>query len=181
MDLIECSYFSTAQGVYARVSGAVPWIEKTSCALGSRAGWCRNKSSSLADEISNTVTAVIESTDTVQAATANPATLTVLALVTVQYDAYPEEFGWKLVDVESGVAKASYPANTFYQPNKLVTGNVDLERGRSYSLITSDVAGDGICCQNGNGFIEISVNNTSLVNRWGDVGQDWIFNFTVPL
>ena len=176
---VFCSF--NIQGVYARVSGGAAWIKSTSCALGSKAGWCRNKSAALADDTSTAATAANESP--VQAPNASTTTeiVTVPALVTVQYDSFPEEFSWEIVDAESGEAKASYPANTFYQPNKLVSGNVNLERGRSYSLITSDVTGDGICCQNGNGFIEISVNGKALVNRWGDVGKEWTFSFTVPL
>ncbi|GKY97171.1 hypothetical protein MPSEU_000675500 [Mayamaea pseudoterrestris] len=163
-------------GVYARVSGAAAWIESTACALGSQASWCRNKSA--ARVATTAATAAPAATVTLPKAAASA---TVSATVTVQYDAHPEEFGWSIVDENTGATKASYPSNTFYEPQKLLSGVIDLERGHTYTLITNDTFGDGICCQNGNGYLEISLDGQSLVNHWGDIGAAWNTSFTVPI
>jgi hypothetical protein len=98
----------------------------------------------------------------------------------VQYDAYPEEFGFSIVDVETGAVAISYPAETFFEPNKLLSEDVELERGRKYNLVMMDTFADGICCENGNGFVEVKLGDIFLVNTWGDIGQSWSQPFTVP-
>lgn len=181
-------HFSLLQGVYARVSGAAAWIKATSCALGSRASWCRNR---IKIETENHATSDrsfrhhsrkhLESRPPQKLSAADSDSPVVTAVVAVQYDAHPEELGWSLIDSRTGIVKASFPFNSYLEPYKLLLGTIDLERGREYTLIMKDFFEDGFCCREGNGYIEIKINSTSMVNFWGDIGEQWTHNFTVPL
>lgn len=97
--------------------------------------------------------------------------------VTVQYDKYPEEFAWRIFDTVTKTNIVSYPANYFFAANKLLSGKVNLVQGRTYQLRMSDSFGDGICCANGQGYVEIMREATPLINIWGSIGSSYSMNF----
>ena len=97
----------------------------------------------------------------------------------MQYDEFPEEFGWSIVDTTTKKTVVNYPPYTFFAPNKLMLGTVQLVQGRKYTLKLKDMYGDGICCQSGNGFVHVKQSNTTLLNVFGDFKKSYAGNFTV--
>ena len=98
--------------------------------------------------------------------------------VNVKYDKFPQELGWKIIDTVTLKTVVNYPAKTFYDPYKYLTGYVTLTQGRKYKLVMKDSFGDGICCTNGKGYIEVIAGSRYLVSIWGDIGFSYSKIFT---
>ena len=162
-------------GVYSRVSGGIDWINEQVCALSSSPpSWCAEEKSapSPAAPAPTSAPAVAPVNAPVQ-----PLPTVVTVTVNVQYDARPEEFGFSIVDTTTRKQIVNYPIGTFAQPHKLLSGTVQLVQGRTYKLVMRDSFGDGICCGDGDGYLEIKQDGFSLVSVWGAIGSFYSLEF----
>ncbi|GKY97987.1 hypothetical protein MPSEU_000756800 [Mayamaea pseudoterrestris] len=189
-------------GVYSRVSGATSWINQQICTLSaSPPTWCTAPAPTppaptpTAPAPTPTAPAPIPTvpaptptlpaptptlpapTPTLPAPTA-PVSTTVSITVNVQYDQYPEEFAWSIVDTTTSLNVVNYPYKTFYTKNKYLSGTTQLVKGRKYKLVMKDKYGDGICCSTGKGYIEIKNGSTFLISIWGNIGYSASKAFT---
>jgi len=172
--LISLSVF---QGVYARVSGGLPWIRQQICALSSYPpSYC----SAGPTAPTPAAPAPVAPAPTVVAPPVPapaPSLTYVNILVTVQYDKYPEEFAWRIFDTVLKTNVVNYPANYFSADYKLLSGTVDLVKGRTYQLRMTDTFGDGICCTHGYGYIQIMRGATPLISIDGRIGSSYTMSF----
>jgi trypsin len=141
-------------GVYARVSEASSWISQTICSMSKNPpSYCRSSGGNMA------------------------------VTVTVQYDAYPQEFEW-FIATTAGIRLVDYPVGSVTIPYVSVKRKVKLEAGTKYILGTYDTSGNGICCQHGNGYIEITAKvggvKVTIVKIFESSGNSADFTFTVP-
>jgi trypsin len=190
-------------GVYSRVSGALSWIDQQICALSSvppascfAAAPVAAPTTPVAAPIAPVVaptapvaapiapvaapTAPVAAPITPVAAPTSvtaPTVTYVTVTASVQYDAYPEEFGWKIIDGTTGKTIVNYPAKTFTADYKFLSGTVSLIKGRTYRLVMTDTIGDGICCAYGNGYVEIYAGNFYYVSIWGNIGKSYSMSF----
>ena len=104
-------------------------------------------------------------------------TMSSIITVNVQYDNYPSEFAWSIYDTVSKTTVVNYPANYFTTAKKYLSGNVNLVTGRTYHLKMADTYGDGICCTDGDGYIEVMKGSAYLISIWGDIGASYTMSF----
>ena len=150
-------------GVYSRISGGIDWINEQICSLSSSPpSWCSDRIATAAPT----------------SAPMTPLPFVPISVI-VQYDSYPEELGWSIVDKTTKKTVVNYPPYTFFTPNKLMLGSVQLVQGRNYTLKLKDKFGDGICCSNGNGYVHVKQGNTTLLNVFGDFGKSYAADFTI--
>ena len=158
-------------GVYSRTSGAMDWINAQICTLSSSPpSWCSSPGGA--------PPVVVPTAAPTTAPTPAPAPKVAIT-VNVQYDAYPEEFGWSIVDTTTTKKVVNYPPYTFFAPHKYFSGAIQLVQGRTYKLVMKDKFGDGICCKDGNGYLEVlrSGSNESVLSVWGAIGASYSVNF----
>jgi hypothetical protein len=162
---ISLTDFLSFQGVYSRISGGIDWINEQICTLSaSPPSWC-----------SETPPPGSITPAPTQAPT-SPLPWVTLS-VKIQYDSYPEEFGWSIVDTTTTQTVVDYPPYTFFAPGKLLVGTMQLVQGRTYTLKLRDTYGDGICCRNGNGYVEIKKGDDFLVSIWGEFKKKYSMTF----
>jgi hypothetical protein len=167
-------------GVYSRVSaitssGALSWIDRQICSLSSfpPAG---------CTPMAPTVAPTPSPKRPVSAPTgpvATPTATYVKVTAVVQYDSYPYEFAWKIIDSTTGTSVVNYPAKSVTRKNKLISGTVSLVKGRTYKLVMADAFRDGICCDYGRGYVEIYAGSVYYVSIWGNIGSAYSMSFTV--
>lgn len=99
--------------------------------------------------------------------TTNPPDSTTEAMVTikVQYDAYPSEFGWKLVDTRTKTTLVKYLPGSVTTPFEYLSVTMQLVRGRKYRFVMNDGFGDGMCCNYGNGYVGVRQGNEWLASN----------------
>ena len=158
-------------GVYSRVSGGIDWINEQVCALSSSLPtWCQNKRKwSMTSSPPSPAPVVIP---------VQPLSTLLTVTVNVQYDAHPEEFGWSIVDMTSQTPVIKFPMGSVYRQHKYISKTVQLVAGRTYKLVMRDSFGDGICCNDGDGYLEIKQDGYSLVSVWGATGSFYSLEFT---
>jgi trypsin len=135
-------------GVYARTSGAEGWIKQEICNLASTKPGWCSSVNGLS------------------------------ATLTIKYDKFPEEFAWTLVDSVTGESVAAQGSGSVTSPFLLYVKTVSLIKGHRYTLTMSDANGDGMCCSNGNGYVEVESNGASLLNNWLAFGNSYQTDFT---
>jgi len=139
-------------GVYARLSGAIDWIDDQICLHASSANFaaaaCRQKSS------------------------LKPITFQ------IKYDEYPDETSWNLRNNNSGKIVLNAPKGGGIA-GRLLSNTLNLQLG-SYTFEIEDTAGDGLCCGYGNGFYKIIDNNgVAITDRNGRFATSDIVTFDV--
>jgi hypothetical protein len=130
---------------------------------------------------STTTTSTTAATTTsTTATTTSPASPSVVVDMKVKYDYYYEETSFKLhkkTGPTSWTLIHSQPAPSTEPIHPSVTVSVDLEPGE-YRFKILDSFGDGICCDYGNGYYQLSANG-SVFASGGNYGvRDLVF-FTV--
>ena len=81
--------------------------------------------------------------------------------IKIQTDYYPIDLLWTLVDANSNIIAEGEGTN--YEPNELITVNLELDTLMCYRFIISDEHGDGICCDWGNGYYLITAGEDTLI------------------
>ena len=97
--------------------------------------------------------------------------------ITIQTDDYPDEISWKVVAVGNTFCESQtrpnsrnvggggpYASNAdSNERNKVYTTNIpDLCPGEDYNILVFDSFGDGLCCENGAGYVEISLDGSII-------------------
>jgi len=94
---------------------------------------------------------------------------------TLQFDDFPEETSWRIVDENDNILYngGGYPDGTeSYQ-------DVFCLPGGCYSFIINDSWGDGICCQQGEGFYLIEDDEGNVLVEGGEFGETAVEPFCV--
>ena len=76
-----------------------------------------------------------------------------------EVDAYPSEFTYQITDDRGNVMLSKERAK-----DKQGSGMIDIDSGRTYCFRGMDDFGDGICCKEGNGRYEVSVDGTKFLD-----------------
>jgi hypothetical protein len=165
--------------VYARVSVAKDWINQTICALSAvPPSWCPSyvPLTSASVPVPAAVPAVVY-TQQGASSTAVPT-----YRVEVHYDSYPEQVKWFVREKKARLAGSDYDSGV--SPLEVISEAIALQSGHRYALVAHDRNGDGFCCSNGIGKIEIiaTVNGVDqiIVSMLGDIGSYKKLLFTLP-
>ncbi len=98
--------------------------------------------------------------------------------VQVTLDEYGSETSWELYDASNNLVASGGPYEDG-QEGQVKTKNVDLEDG-CYEIDLYDAFGDGMCCDYGDGGLEIvDANGTSLISSDGNFGTYELIEFCV--
>jgi hypothetical protein len=100
--------------------------------------------------------------------------------IEVQHDLHPEETGWTLRD-STGELIAGQSTGSFSTKSGKVVQIFDVAIG-TYTFEMTDTFGDGICCRDGAGSFQITVNGETAVSndgQFGDTVQE-TFEVTTP-
>ena len=176
-------------GVYAEVAAVYNWIRNAGCNMGGNASFCGNTSPTPAPPSPTpappapTPSPPSPSPPTGDSCGDGPS-IGVDYFVNVKYDEYPEELRVILRDESTNAVLLD--TNTMDVPGAEETKRypVQLVPGGNYRLILSDSFGDGICCQYGEGSVEMYAlaggSKVQLVDPIGDFGDRTVIRFTVP-
>ena len=83
--------------------------------------------------------------------------------VGIQMDDFPQEVGWRIDHIGFEVDEViRIPAGIYKSPGAVESQTVDLQKGELYSFTIFDVAGDGICCDYGDGRYQVSLGTRDL-------------------
>jgi hypothetical protein len=146
-------------GVYSRVSGVYGWINDRICELAANKPCACNNSCGTAPSPSPPAQSPSTPTGTDYSQSSTSRTNEVI--VRVKHDNYPTETGWTLKD-DSGALIAGQGEDAFATVGGTVLQTVYLAAG-SYTFRMTDRFGDGICCSEGNGGFQVSVNGSTVV------------------
>lgn len=132
--------------VNARITDMLDWIDSQICAL----------SDFPPPNVDCRTTFSPAPTGSPTAPTASPAPTTSKTLVTVQiqFDAFPQESGWKIED-EDGEKVAGENPGFYLIENAPFEQELFLTIGQQYAFTVIDIAGDGMCCEDGEGFYKV--------------------------
>jgi hypothetical protein len=181
------------EGVYARVSAAKDWIDQTICSLSAYP-----PSSCFPQQVSQTAAptrpptrqptptpvptpqaAITVQQQSVISKTSTPVTT---YRIVVQYDQNPDQVKWFVRENRTRIVEYDYMSGV--PPFGLVTVSLPLQSGHRYTLVLHDQGGDGFCCAQGPGKVDIiaTVNGVdeSLVSMLGDIGFYKMLKFTAP-
>ena len=93
--------------------------------------------------------------------------------INIQYDAFPQQTAWVLVnsDLDTIVDSSVYGDAT--KPNEVVNIRYENQPTGKYTFVITDSAGNGICCNNGAGFVIISeiLDDGSSKLIWAENGE----------
>lgn len=87
--------------------------------------------------------------------------------IVVQYDLYPYEVRWSLLQMPNEVVVFNTNFDQFWTGNELVSTDVTHLAAGDYVLRIEDnsVEQDGLCCDHGNGWVQVKDRQTGLVLR----------------
>jgi hypothetical protein len=108
--------------------------------------------------------------------------------VDITYDNFPTETSWAIVlplaTTSDITIIVGFGTSSGAEPGGSYTVSADLVPGETYDLVLLDSVGDGICCQFGEGSIEVyeAVNGQKIVltSSDGAFGTSQILTFSVP-
>ena len=86
----------------------------------------------------------------------------------IKTDDHPDETNWNVVDNESG--DTVLEGGPYALPWAVYTQRACLPNG-NYSLIMMDAGGDGVCCDNGQGFFVLSSDGNTIADSDGRFGS----------
>jgi hypothetical protein len=102
----------------------------------------------------------------------------------VTYDNYPEETRWLLKQVSTGATVVEYGFGEVVTEGISFSESIDLIPGQSYRLSLRDQFGDGMCCDYGEGSIDVYATvdgvDEVLTSSDGYFGTEQNKVFTVP-
>lgn len=81
--------------------------------------------------------------------------------IEIQTDYYPFDLIWSLVDANGTIITEGEGVD--YEPNELISIDLELESSMCYTFIINDEYGDGICCSFGDGYYKITAGEEILV------------------
>jgi secreted trypsin-like serine protease len=136
-------------GVYSRISGAIDWINEQICELSSDPpDFCNNGDNNGGGNNGNG-----DNGNNGGNGSAPPGDGTIPVVVEITFDDYPEESGLKLIVQSTGQVITNRPAGSFVGD---YTGIFNLPMGQDIDVELTDVFGDGLCCDYGQGGIRIA-------------------------
>ena len=101
-----------------------------------------------------------------------------MTTVEVFTDSYPSEFSWEIQLVSDGtVVASSATTEPFTEAGTTYSTQVALEH-KAYRFVANDTYGDGICCNNGQGFYRVVTQGQELL-RGGNFGFSESHSFTI--
>jgi hypothetical protein len=163
-------------GVYSRISGAKDWVNEQICELSSNPpDFCNNSGNN--DGGYNGSNGDNGGNDSA------PPAGTIPVVVDITFDDYPEESGLKLTVQSTGQVITNLPAGSFVGD---YTEIFDLPMGQNIDVELSDVFGDGLCCDYGQGGIRVAAllsddEEEELATEDGRFTSSKIFSFFVPI
>ena len=86
---------------------------------------------------------------------------TIPTTIRIKTDAYPDEFSYQVLDSTGLVVHQS---STFEDAHTEYTEILYLPPDSSYELVLNDLYGDGICCDNGQGYVKVYVEDATSTN-----------------
>ena len=95
-------------------------------------------------------------------------------VITITTDNYPTETSWQLVDQNGGGFYIN--AGDLTIPNNTYTWTFCVPDTNCYQFTISDVFGDGICCNWGNGSYNVTYASTTVANGGNFGSSETIFN-----
>lgn len=100
--------------------------------------------------------------------------------IQIQRDIYGSETTWSLVNVTTGatVASGSGYSDTSSLP-ALFTQTVTVVNNNCYKFTINDGAGDGICCDYGNGYYTLKTSDNTVIATGGSFSTQEIKNFAI--
>lgn len=98
-------------------------------------------------------------------------------VVTVTTDAFGEETYWAIVDSEENFITLQGPLES----NETYSMEVELEPGQCYTFGIIDFAGDGICCEYGNGSYQVKTMNNEIIAEGGEFASTEYATFGINI
>jgi hypothetical protein len=100
----------------------------------------------------------------------------------IQMDSNSQDIGW-FISTTGGILVYEMPIGSYSNPNEYVKHNIILQRATRYLFGITDIARDGICCGNGNGWYQLllgtddttSIQVVSGDGKFGEVGMHFFF------
>jgi hypothetical protein len=166
-------------GVYSRISGAIDWINEQICELSSDPpDFCNNGDNNGGGNNGNG-----DNGNNGGNGSAPPGDGTIPVVVEITFDDYPEESGLKLIVQSTGQVITNRPAGSFVGD---YTGIFNLPMGQDIDVELTDVFGDGLCCDYGQGGIRIAAllsddEEEELATEDGRFTSSKRFSFFVPI
>jgi trypsin len=164
-------------GVYTRVSSVIDWIKSEVCSLSSSPpDYCETNNSSEQPSGGNNSGSgsfgVLPSTTGVN-------TGTVKLDIRVTHDQYPTDTSWTVTSDADGTIIASQDAGAYdvpYGTNEVV----QYVKPGVYTFRVTDSFGDGACCRYGNGGVEITAGDVSVLSAVARFRTSAYASFVVP-
>eukprot|EP00934_Nitzschia_sp_Nitz4_P007896 Nitzschia sp. Nitz4//scaffold89_size161592//72978//74368//NITZ4_002379-RA/size161592-snap-gene-0.133-mRNA-1//1//CDS//3329559619//7886//frame0 len=100
--------------------------------------------------------------------------------ITFQFDDFPQQTSWELVDNVYDATVFSVLPLTYHVAYDQITYRITVEMGREYSFTIFDSAGNGMCCEEP-GEYTLSFRGHELVSGGGDFGSSANHVFTIPI
>jgi hypothetical protein len=178
-------------GVYSRISGAIDWINEQICELSSNPPDLCNNSGNNGGE--NNSTGGNDNNGGANDSTGGndnnggngsaPPAGTIPVVIDITFDDYPEESGLKLTVQSTGHVITNRPAGSFVGD---YTEIFNLPMGQDIDVELTDIFGDGLCCDYGQGGIRVAAlisddEEEELAAEDGRFTSSKIFSFFVPI
>lgn len=89
----------------------------------------------------------------------NPYQMTIVIML----DKFPRETGWALTSKNSEITYMKRVPGYYREPSKLAVETVPIPEGTNAIFTITDEEGDGLCCENGEGYFQIYTADGSLI------------------
>jgi hypothetical protein len=160
-------------GVYSRVSGAIDWINDQICDLSDNPPtWCIGRPTSVPVPGGNSDPGP---------PSYPPAAGIVRVRLSFVFDDYPSETSWTITSASDGMVVASRLVGSFLRPGPSIE-YIDLDLD-DYVFLIEDSAGDGMCCQYGEGSFDmyalVGDGEELLATSDGQFGSSQRLTFTI--
>jgi len=83
--------------------------------------------------------------------------------IVIMLDNFPKETGWSITSKDSTATYMKRVPGYYREANKLIVETVPLPEGSNAIFTITDKEGDGLCCENGEGYFQIYTADGSLV------------------
>mmetsp|Transcript_6527 Transcript_6527/g.13774 ORF Transcript_6527/g.13774 Transcript_6527/m.13774 type:complete len:1564 (+) Transcript_6527:120-4811(+) len=83
--------------------------------------------------------------------------------IVIMLDNFPKETGWSITSKDSTATYMKRVPGYYREANKLIVETVPLPEGSNAIFTITDKEGDGVCCENGEGYFQIYTADGSLV------------------
>ena len=104
--------------------------------------------------------------------------------IILQFDDYPMEIGWSVMDKETETILVEVAAGTYDVVQAQVPETVFLPVGSAYVFEIEDTFGDGLCCTTPGNYVVMlgrNPNGEVLITGGGDFGRREQHEFDIPL